>query len=494
MRVTVSMIGKIISAIVSLYLIYIVIFGLLPYLFAKKVNPAYKRMLSEHEFSQRSTVDRVALVETPQDAFRWRMQLLNGAEETLDIAYHTIGSGETSQLFFGEVLRVANRGVKVRFIVDGKVGGMSGPHTKIAYALFTHPNIEYKVYNPLAFMTPWKWNSLLHDKFIIVDGRFMLLGGRNIGDIYFDPPGHQRRLTLDRDVFVFNTGFHTKISQDSVIADVSAYMDSLMSFKDSREGFRVLSATKRAIGQTTKEELITAIEDYEQEHPDFFRLPSVAEYYQKTVPTNGILLLHNPIDTTRKEPHVAYGIGQYISSAEKSVYLQTPYATGNKQLLEGLKKVSEKDIPFEMLTNSRGSTPNFPAFSNYYYNRNKFLDTGVTIFEFQQREEYPGGSIHAKSYLVDDTLSIVGSFNLDDRSKHSSTETMLVIHSPEFHEILLDTIQDWQKDSLVVGANNEYLPKEEQPYPQVEEKEASSAKKALLFVASIFSRIFQFLI
>ena len=335
---------------------------------------------------------------------------------------------------------------------------------------------------------------MLHDKFIIVDGRYLLLGGRNIGDIYFDPPGHQRRLTLDRDVFVFNTGFHTKISQDSVIAQVSAYMDSLMSFKDSRDGFRVLSATKRAIGQTTKEELIADIEDCEKEHPDFFTLPSVAEYYQKTVPTNGILLLHNPINTTRKEPHVAYGITYFMSKAEQSVYLQTPYATGNKQLLQGLKQVSKKDIPFEMLTNSRGSTPNFPAFSNYYYNRRKFLDTGVTLFEFQQRAEYPGGSIHAKSYLVDDTLSIVGSFNLDDRSKHSSTETMLVIHSPEFHDILQGTIQDWQSDSLVVGPDNRYLPKQEQPHPEVEENQASFPKKALLFVASIFSRLLQFLI
>lgn len=81
----------------------------------------------------------------------------------------------------------------------------------------------------------------------------------------------------------------------------------------------------------------------------------------------------------------------------------------------------------EYLTNSMASSPNYPAFSAYSSQRAKFLATGVEIYEYQSTD-----SIHGKSCVADGRISVVGSFNLDDRSLYIDTESVLIIDSPEF--------------------------------------------------------------
>jgi len=137
-----------------------------------------------------------------------------------------------------------------------------------------------------------------------------------------------------------------------------------------------------------------------------------------------------------------------------------------------------------VMTNSVASSPNYPAFSNYYCNRKKFLATGADLWEYQSRH-----SIHGKSVVIDKQLSVVGALNMDDRSLYIDTETMLVIDSPEFAQVLTSAIMEYQNEALMVGEDNRYIPSD-----TIAEVPAPPKKKAAMLIVSVFSRLFQFLI
>ena len=138
----------------------------------------------------------------------------------------------------------------------------------------------------------------------------------------------------------------------------------------------------------------------------------------------------------------------------------------------------------EYLTNSMASSPNYPAFSAYSSQRSKFLATGVEIYEYQSTD-----SIHGKSCVADGRISVVGSFNLDDRSLYIDTESVLIIDSPEVFAQLNAELDTLFAQSAAVGPDNAYLPGSGATALNV-----SLGKRLLMGFVSIFSRLFRFLI
>ena len=120
------------------YLVYIFTGGVLAYLL-----PRQARNLPQTDsfYGIGRGPDRAVLVEEPQDAFARRVEVIRTAQSTLDVCYHCVKSGETTECFFAELLRAADRGVRVRVLLDGTVGGLSGARSNIALALRAHPNI-----------------------------------------------------------------------------------------------------------------------------------------------------------------------------------------------------------------------------------------------------------------------------------------------------------------------------------------------------------------
>lgn len=426
-------------------------------------------------------VDQALLVETTNDAFLRRLELIDAAEESLDIVYHAVKGGDTTKILCHEILNAADRGVKVRFLVDAKTSDLHGAQSGIPLALRSHENVTYATYNPVNILKPWRWNALLHDKFIICDDKYLLLGGRNLGDEYFNPPWYSGRVTHDRDVLVYNTAFATEESDESVIYQAKSYMDELWnhgatSIKDGELSDK--DSMKAAEAVTS----MGAIADARRaEYPDYFAIEVPAA--DAAVPTAKITLLANPIDAFKKKPILGYQLGE-LAKEGTSVRIQSPYATANPKLLRALRDIGETATDFRLQTNSMASTPNFPAFSAYRFTRHRFLATGIDIYEIQSYD-----SIHGKSMLIDSRISVVGSLNLDDRSLYIDTETALVIDSPAFNEILTKEFDDLQDNSARLGPNNRYVND-----GSVEILPVSPLKVGLMFTVSIFSRLFRFLI
>ncbi|QQO10855.1 phospholipase D-like domain-containing protein [Breznakiella homolactica] len=456
------------------YLLYVLGASTLSYARPKTMREESKKSLEKQFLSETGDPgpDRIALVEDCQEGLGIRIRMLRSARRSADIAYHTVHKGETTDAFFGEILSAAQRGVKVRILLDGKVGVTSGEISNILKTLDSHENISCRLYNPINWLKPWKWHALLHDKFIIVDDELLLLGGRNIGDKYFAPPGFTGKITNDRDVFVWKASGAGPGAADQV----RDYMDSLW---DSPY-VKPLSAGKR--DEPLYAKLSAAGARFEESYPVFFSR-TLEDYKGKTVPAAKITLVYNPINAGPKEAWVGYQLADLAVQATDTVYIQTPYATANRKLLETLTETCS-DAQTSILTNSMASSPNFPAFSNYSSQRKKFVGTGVSIYEYQDIH-----SIHGKSFIFDERLSAVGSYNLDDRSFYIDTETMLVIDSPEFASILSGAMDSYRGSSLKVGQDNNY-----EPNPAVAPVPVSRMKKFIMGTASVVSRLFQFLI
>ncbi len=156
-----------------------------------------------------TTLSGVFLLDKPRDALRARIGLASLAEHTLDLQYYLWKNDITGRLLLLKALRAADRGVKVRILMDDIYH--SGRDEGYA-AIDAHPNVEVRLFNPLGhrkvgrklnfLFDKRQLNNRMHNKIWLADGAAVVLGGRNIGDDYF---GIDPKLNF-RDLDVFAVG------------------------------------------------------------------------------------------------------------------------------------------------------------------------------------------------------------------------------------------------------------------------------------------------
>ena len=175
---------------------------------------------------------------------------------------------------------------------------------------------------------------------------------------------------------------------------------------------------------------------------------------------------------------------QLMMQAKDRVYIQTPYAVLNQTMYDGISAINNAVPDFRMLTNSRAGGDNFMASSDYTINRKKVIATGVDIYEFQGIH-----SIHDKSILVDDDISVIGSYNFDMRSTYLDTEVMLVVNGTEFNQLLEKHILSLQATSLPVQEDGTYGVNND-----VKALELSLVQKLLFPITSVIFQLFRYLL
>ena len=148
----------------------------------------------------------VRLVEQNAMAFAYRAATAAAATRSLDVQYYIWNDDLTGRLLAAELMRAAERGVRVRVLVDDIDGRAKHDLFRVADL---HPNVEVRLFNPyysrsgtLGMLTEWVWrakrlNRRMHNKAWIADNRVAIVGGRNIGDEYFGASGHSNFSDLD---------------------------------------------------------------------------------------------------------------------------------------------------------------------------------------------------------------------------------------------------------------------------------------------------------
>ena len=418
-----------------------------PFLGYKKVSETTKNNFSMSRFYHEDEgVDRAMLMETNMSAWEERIRLMNQAKERIILSTFDMREGESTKDIAAMLLKKADEGVKVSILVDGVSGFLRMNGREFFYALSSHPNIEIKIYNMLNILQPWKTQGRMHDKYVIVDEKAFILGGRNTFD-YFIGNYPTDGMSYDREVLIYKTAEQRTAENESALYQVEEYFKSVW---EKEECTYFHDDEKLRDDDDVKAQIDMLYERYEKiknERPDLFE---DFDYYKNTVATNHVELIHNPTHIYGKEPVVFYELTELMKNAKEKVIIHTPYAVCNDYMYERLREVSGA-VDVEMLINSVENGDNFVASSDYLRHKDELVDTGVQIYE------YDGGtSYHGKSVVIDDELSIIGSYNMDLRSTYVDTELMLAVQSKALTAQLLEKMDGYKADSRKVIDENTY--------------------------------------
>lgn len=410
------------------------------------------------------------------DGFLTRMQMINAAERTLDLQYFIFRGDDTGRLLTGAVLHAADRGVRVRVLIDD--GETVAGDDQIT-ALEAHPSIEIRIFNPFAYrgdITLFRATEYLfshsrldyrmHNKLLVVDNSVALIGGRNIGDQYFQ---------IDPDA---------QFADDDVFAAGPIAQQLSTTFDEFWNNALSIPAEALAGGKSSRRELNEHREELKEEHQqskadgvDYVKRVATGE------PFNGIVsgrlplvwahaqLISDSPDKKKVENGTMVGRLMHRAVADAAIAVQsellmvTPYLIPGKEGMRMFKDLRQRNVRVRILTSSLESSTVLLAQSGYMHYRVPLLEDGVELYEIRSLlgnsrgsgqtaaiSHYGNYSLHAKLFVFDRQRLFIGSMNFDQRSMHLNTEIGLIIDSPELAQQVAARF-----DAMVQPANSYLL-------------------------------------
>ncbi len=389
-----------------------------------------------------------------------RAWLVDNARRSIEVQYFIWSTDNIGTLAAEALLRAAERGVRVRVIVDDLL--IDAPD-KTLLALAKHPRIDIRIYNPVHSVgTPVQKrvvniatdfrgaNQRMHDKTFIVDGELAITGGRNMADEYYDYD-HEYNFR-DRDVLVL--GDVVRDMQASFerfwASDISVPVEELydglgLMQKHVTVADAEVQAIYRELGRYAADpanfapEVRAAIRDIPAGFATLAaqivwgRVEFVSDLPGKNVARTG--LGGGGLTTS--------ALAALLDGARREVLIQSPYLVLSDQALELFARVRSRGVRVRISTNSLASTDNLQAFSGYRSQRRRLLEMGLEIHEYRPdpaiqeqvmqryaalRAEAPVFALHAKTMVVDGEAVYIGTYNLDPRSENLNTEVGVIIH------------------------------------------------------------------
>ena len=394
--------------------------------------------------------DGFILLGSGLDAFVARAALAEVAERSLDVQYYLYHNDLVGKLFTGFLWMAAERGVRVRILVDDM--GMSGRDDGII-ALDAHPNIELRIFNPFdrdisrnAQMVTGLGSVTrrMHNKSFTVDNVVTIIGGRNIGNEYYDADPTLE--FADLDVMVIG----------KVVNEVSRSFDM---YWNSSMAYPAQTIIKK---RPTKEELKILEEELvlfmeENQTSDYmtallnsdlsnkFRDGNVSYFWGDA----DVVVDHpDKISSSREatELHLMTQLAPYFDNIEKELIIISPYFVPGDEGVDFFKSLTDKGVRVKILTNSLSSNDVSIVHAGYAKYREDLLRNGVELYEMNkkltraQRKDKKGvggsskASLHAKVFVLDRKQVFIGSLNLDPRSFYENSEIGLVLNSKEIAE------------------------------------------------------------
>lgn len=424
-------IGNIIGKILAVYLLYVIVTAII----WPVIMPAPEHVDVEPEFIE--TSEEVALLEYGIEAFGARMDLIDSAEETIDVAYYYAKNGKSVDLFHSYILAAADRGVKVRYILDGISHGLRGEDRDVIYVFNDHPNIEFKLHDPIPSLlhAPWRINNRMHDKLLLVDNRYSVSGGRNISDLYYERTSKDVAYSHDRDIFMMKT----EADATGIIDQMSEYFDRLFTSEYAvNQDYRSLFDWNGDESVRKTAELEQVYADHQEEVDEREPSTSLETWTNRTMPIDSGYYVHNELTRGFKQPNVWSHLLELSSRAESHLYVQSPWVIPNSRMREDIEETDFQTSEGLMLTNGMSTNNNAIGQLGTENRKSLFIDSFLDYYEYQPIES----SLHTKTWVFDKEISAVGSYNFDGRSTYLSTESMTILKSEAFAEQLLDEAEE----------------------------------------------------
>lgn len=128
-----------------------------------------------------------------------------------------------------------------------------------------------------------------------------------------------------------------------------------------------------------------------------------------------------------------------LYSAEREVVISTPYFVPDPPLLAALSCCARRGVQTTLILPARNDSWVVSAISKAYYPQ--LIEAGVRIFEFR------GGLLHAKTLVADQTVSLVGSTNMDRRSLELNFENNILLGSTDLSQQIRQRQESYLADS-----------------------------------------------
>lgn len=416
-----------------------------------------------------AAAERVCLIDSNEDALSWRLRLIRSAQKEILLSTFDLRADESGTDVLAALWDAAERGVQVQLIVDGINAQLhlSGSATFQAFA--GHENVKVKFYNPVRLTRLWTVNYRCHDKYLIIDRQVYLMGGRNTNDLFLGS-GENLRQNMDRDVVVYGDG-----SATASINTLLKYFDKIWTL-DTNRAFGTKSETEKRKNASAA---LTARWDDIEHRGQITPIDWEAE----TIPANGVAILSGDCTAWNKEPILLNTLTALMQEGERNIVLQTPYIICNGAMYDGLKMAAD-EITVQIITNAPQSGANPWGCADYLNHRKDILESGVSVCEWSGDL-----SMHTKTILIDDRISLIGSFNWDIRSAYLDTEMMLLVDSSEVNTALREQTDEMICQSKMVEPDGTIIEGDAYIAPEV-----STFKKALQSLLRILIRPFRYVL
>jgi putative cardiolipin synthase len=387
-----------------------------------------------------------AMLRYGRNAFTLRVAAADLAEKTLDLQVYIWESDETGAILAERLIRAADRGVRVRLLLDDM--GVAASDAGIA-SMDAHPNIEIRIFNPFAhrnysmidFATDLdRVNHRMHNKSMVMDNSFAVIGGRNIGDHYFGVNTD----TNFRDLDIMAVG--------PIVRDISHVFDRFWQGEwavpievlvDRPYTMADLQTARARLGKSI------AIGNYPYDiDEDIETLNAEFETVQeKVIWAPGAVVWDDPADIYEDDAagKLILALRRKFETVQESYTLESAYFVVGDRGVANVEGMIDRGVEVRILTNSLASNDVLAAHAGHANYRKQLLEVGAQVYELRPdggviKKTWKGESkagLHTKAMVFDDESLFIGSFNLDPRSANINTEAGLYVESPELSAQLL---------------------------------------------------------
>jgi putative cardiolipin synthase len=383
------------------------------------------------------------------DALVARAALAALADRSLDVQYYLFHDDLVGGLLAYQLLQAADRGVRVRLLLDDM--GLENRDGNIAI-LNSHPNIEIRIFNPftrgvlrsIQFLT--RFGSVtrrMHNKTFSADNSATIVGGRNIGNEYFD--ADPELAFGDLDVLSFGP----------VVREVSASFDE---YWNSELSYPV-DTLSREVAPDELEKLRPGWAGLMKKERDSAYVTALKESnFARSLEAGSLTLDWGRATVLADKPekissevqeegfYLAPQLIKYLEQTQKELIILSAYFVPGRSGVDFLKSLTSRGVRVRILTNSLASNDVTLVHAGYARYRRELLRAGVELYEVdkklsrrQRKEKKEAGSsgkssLHAKTFILDRKLMFISSFNFDPRSVMENTEVGILFHSPQLAE------------------------------------------------------------
>jgi len=395
--------------------------------------------------TDKKLADKSAFYPLPQptDAFAARLFLIDHATTSLDVQYYIYEDDRIGKVFTAHLLMAAQRGVKVRILVDDLItSGKDEEWEKLTL----HPNIKLRLFNPNRLRTSFRNIALLldvnrlgrrmHNKALIADGSAAIIGGRNIGNVYF--ASSKETVFIDYDILAIG----------KVVPDIYKSFDIYWNSKEAVPSKEIFAYDDPKSTMAVKKDL--------EDELNIFRKSSIGKAiinseFNKNIAHNDLQLivakrtdfyydLPSKVTTNENDDstHISSQISEDLKHIKDDLVIISPYFIPSDEMMLKLKTLRKQGVNVTIITNSLASTDVLLVYGGYKGYIKALVEMGVNLYEIKPHSfkkffktkkwaNHQALSLHTKMMIIDNNRMGIGSANMDPRSDKLNTEIFMVV-------------------------------------------------------------------